>query len=147
MPPFCLLSSGNVAPVYYAAFSERAIRHTVVSQRHSCLYISGVIYLTSVGPTSLFRQARHQVGKLQEIGNPQHSPSLADDDLWIERNDVCPLSRHRADDLLLDPQKQARAVSRVPFTDTDKLSTGEWVERVSHSHKTRARVRRVCSSW
>jgi len=110
-------------------------------------YIGGVIQLTLCGPTLPFDEARHQIGKLQEIGKPDQRTTFADDDLWVGRDDVGPLPRHRADVILVDAQQQPHPVPVVPLAYADELPSAERVEGVGHPHKARARVRRACSSW
>jgi hypothetical protein len=45
------------------------------------LYTSGIIRFTILSPAPLVDEARHQVGKLQEIGNPDQPATPANDDL------------------------------------------------------------------
>lgn len=114
--------------------------------RHIWPYIRGIISFARLSPALLFDEARHQVGKLQEIGYPEHRAALADDDFWIGRNDVGPLARHRANVILVDAQQESRSIPIVALADADELPAGERVERVGYAHKARARVRRACSS-
>jgi hypothetical protein len=106
-----------------------------------------VISLTIAGPALLLDEARHQVGKLQEIGNPNKRATLADDGLWIGCDDVGPLPRHRANVILVDAQEEPRPVPVIPLADADELPSAKGMERVGHAHKARPRVRRTCSSW
>jgi hypothetical protein len=110
-------------------------------------YGCGIIVFTTTGPVLPLDEARHQLGELQEIGNAKHRAPLPDDDLWIGCDDVGPLRRHRAKVLLVEAQKEPPPVPVVPLTDADELPPAEWVKRVGHAHKARARVRRACSSW
>jgi hypothetical protein len=114
--------------------------------RRSLPYIGGVISFTLTASALLFDETRHQVGKLQQIGNPQPPPSLAEDDLWVRCHDIRPRLRHRADLILLDAQQEPLPVPVVPLTNADKLPSGERVERVHHAHKARAPIRRARSS-
>jgi hypothetical protein len=125
----------------YSAFTS-----TRFAERHSLPYSCGIVCLTPLRPRPLFDEARHQVGKLQEIGHPEQRATLADDDLWIGCDDVGPLPRHRANLILVNAQQQPRAVPVVALTNADELPSRERVERVRHAHKARARVRRACSS-
>ena len=97
-------------------------------------------------PPLLVDKSCHQIGEPHEISNPENCATLAEDDLWIGRNDVGPLPRHRAHAILVEAQQEPRPVAVVPLADADELPSAERVERVSHAHKARARVRRACSS-
>jgi hypothetical protein len=114
-----------------------------VSKRHSLPYGSGIIGFTLADPALLSDEVRYQVGKSQEIGNPDQRATLADDDLWIGWDDVGPLPRHRVNVILVDAQKQPRPVPVVPLADADELPSAERVERVGHAYKTRARARKA----
>lgn len=70
--------------------------------RHLWLYRCGIVPLTRLSPAFLLDETRHQVGKLQEIGHPEHPAALAHDDLGIGGDDVGPLLRHRADAILVN---------------------------------------------
>ncbi|AGP41272.1 hypothetical protein SCE1572_46350 [Sorangium cellulosum So0157-2] len=107
----------------------------------------GVIHFTRLSPALLLNEVRHQAGKLQEIGGPEQRATLADDDLWIGRDDIGPLPRHGADVLLVDAQQEPRPVPVVPLAHADELPSAERMERVRHAHKALARGRRACSSW
>jgi hypothetical protein len=106
----------------------------------------GIISFAWMRPALLFDEARHQTGKLQEIGHPEHRAALAEDDLWSGRHDVGPLPRHQANVILVDAQHESSPVPVVPLTQADELLPGERVERVGHAHKARSRERRACSS-
>jgi len=118
-----------------------------VAMRHIWPYIRGIIPFAQLSPALLFDEARYQVGKLQEIGHPEHRAALAEDDIWIGCDDVGPLPRHRANVILADAQQEPSPVPVAPLTDADELPSAERVERVGHAHKARACVRRACSSW
>jgi hypothetical protein len=119
---------------------------SLFSKRHIGLYICGVISFTRLSPALLLDEARHQASKLEEVGCPEQRAALAEDDLWIGRDDVGPLPRHRADVILVDTQQEPRPVPVVPLADADELLPGERVERVGHAHKTLTCVRRAYSS-
>jgi hypothetical protein len=104
----------------------------------------GVFSFTPSRAWSLLDQSLHQFGQLQKIGDPDDRPSVADDHLRIGRHFVRPLRRHRADGLLVDLQKESRAVAVVPLADADKLPVTERMEWVRHAHKTRHPSRRGC---
>jgi hypothetical protein len=118
----------------------------LVGERRSLPYSSGVICFTRPDPALLFDEARHQVGKLQEISYPEQRATLAEDDLWIGCDDIGPVPRHRADVILVHAKQEPRPVPVVTLADADKLPSAKRVERVDHAHKARARVRRACSS-
>jgi hypothetical protein len=71
-------------------------------RRHLWLYMRGIVLLTRLSPALLLDEARHQVGKLQEIGHPEHPAALAHDDIGIGCDGVGPLPRHRADVIVVD---------------------------------------------
>ncbi len=106
----------------------------------------GIVCLTPIGPSFPFDEARHQVGELQQIDDPEWRATLAKDDLRVGRDEVGPRPRHRADVLLVDPQQEPGTVPIVSLTDADKLPSVERVEGVHHADKARARVRKACSS-
>lgn len=114
--------------------------------RRSLPYMCGVFGFTTVRSATLLDQSGHQVGQLQEIGDPEQRAALAQDDLWIGRDDVGPLPWYRANVVLVDAQQEPRPVPVVPLTDTDELPSIERVEGVGHAHKARAHVRTACSS-
>lgn len=116
-------------------------------QRQKFPYARGIICLTLRRPAPLFDEARHQVGKLQEISNSEHRAPLANDDLGIGCDDVGPLPRHRADVLLIDTQQEPRPVPVVALADAEELLSAERVERVGYAHKARTCVRRARSSY
>jgi hypothetical protein len=126
---------------------SRIIALSSFTMRHIWPYIRGIILFAQLSPALLFDEARHQAGKLQEIGYPEHPAAPADDDLWIGCDDVGPLPRHRADVVVVDAQQEPRSVPIVPLADADELPSAEGVERVGYAHKARACVRRACSSW
>ena len=109
-------------------------------------YIRGIISFARMSPAFLLDEARHQAGKLQEIGHPEHRAALAEDDLQGGFHDVSPLLRHRANVILVDAQQESSPVPVVPLAEADELLAGERVERVGHAHKARVRERRACSS-
>jgi len=106
-----------------------------------------MILFTPLSPVLLLDEARDQVGELQEISNSEQRAPLADDGFWIGCDHVGPLTRHRADLIVIDAQEEPRPVPVVPFADADELPSAERVEGVGHAHKARARVRRACNSW
>ena len=108
-------------------------------------YIRGVFCFTGAGPTRLSDESRHQVGKLQKICDANERAALADDDLWVGRDVVRPLPRHRAHAFIVDAQQEPRAVPIVPLADADELSPAERVERVGHAYKTCRRGGRACN--
>ncbi|XXU63090.1 hypothetical protein WME78_21870 [Sorangium sp. So ce1097] len=54
----------------------------------------GVILFTRLSPALLFNEVQHQAGELQEIGYTEQRAALADDKLWIGRDNVGPLPRY-----------------------------------------------------
>lgn len=116
------------------------------TRRHIWPYTRGMILFAPLSPLLLFDEARHQAGKLQEIGHSEHPAAPAEDDLWIGCDDVGPLPRHRADAILVDAQQEPRPVPGVPLADADELPSAERVEWVGHAHKARICMRRGCSS-
>src|SRR5262245_49639586 len=70
--------------------------------RHIWPYICGIISFAQMSSVLLFDEARHQAGKLQQIGHPEHRPTFTEDDLGIGGDDVGPLPRHREDVILVD---------------------------------------------
>jgi hypothetical protein len=107
-------------------------------------YRCGVFYFTPGATPSLLHQSLHQLGELYKIRDSDQGTTVADCDLRIGPHFVRPLRRHRADGLLVDLQKQPRAVPVVPLADAEKLTSAERVERMRHAHKTRRRDRRAC---
>jgi hypothetical protein len=89
-------------------------------------------------------QPLHELGKLQQIRHSQQRPPAPDDHLGIGRDNVGPLPRHRANDVLVCAKQKPRSVPIVPFADAHELLPAERVERVGHAHKTRRRDRRAC---
>ncbi|XXY36390.1 hypothetical protein WMF04_37560 [Sorangium sp. So ce260] len=138
----------NVRNAYWSSLAalSRMFGSSLFGRRHSWLYMCGVIPFTRLSPALLLDEVRYQAGKLQEIGYPEQRAALADDDLWIGRDYVGPLPRHRADVLLVDAPQEPRPVPVVPLAHADELPSAERVERVRHAHKARARERRACSS-
>lgn len=105
----------------------------------------GIFCFTRAGPTLLSDESRDEVGKLQKICDANERTALADDDLWVGRDDVRPLPRHRAHAFTVDAQQEPRAVPVVPLADADELSPAERVKRVRHAYKTCRRVGRACN--
>ena len=105
----------------------------------------GIIYFT-LSNAPRFDQARDQIGQRQKIHHAKQRPALAHDRLQIGRDDVRPLSRHRAEAILVDTQQEPRPVAVVPLADADELPSAERVKWVGDAHKTLACVRSVCSS-
>ena len=85
-----------------------------------------------------------QGSKSQEICHPETRAALTYDDLWIGRDEVRPLPRHRTNALGFDAQQESRAVSVVTLADADELLSAERVERVCHAHKALRYVGRTC---
>ena len=106
----------------------------------------GVICLTASGAATLFDQAGHQVGELQQIGHAIQRAPPAKDKLGVSRHDVGPLRWHRADVVAVDTEQQPRPVAIVPLADAGELQSAERVKRVGDAHKARAWVRRASSS-
>lgn len=125
---------------------SRLLALSTSAGRHIWRYSRGIVPFTRLSPALLLDEARHQAGKLQEIGHAKHPAALAEDDLGIGRHGVGPLPRHGAHVLLIDAQQEPRPVPVVPLADADELPSAERVERVRHPHKTRRRVRSGCSS-
>jgi len=71
-------------------WSSRAIK------RRSFFYRCGIILLTLRSSAILVDEARHQLGELQEVGNPDQRAPPTNDDLRIGCDDLGPLPRHRA---------------------------------------------------
>jgi hypothetical protein len=70
--------------------------------RRNWTYSRGIFSFTPAGRTLLSDQSLHQVGKLQKICRAEERAALADHDLWIRRDDVRPLARHRANAISVD---------------------------------------------
>ena len=105
-----------------------------------------MIRLTLAGLALPFDQPRHQVGKRQQISNPEQPAPLAHDDLRIGCHDVGPLPRHCADLVPVDAQQEPHPIPGVPLAHADELLSAERVKRVCDAYKARARVRNACSS-
>ena len=130
----------------HVAFSLFATLLMRLVMRQIWPYIRGIISFARLSPALLLDEARHQAGKLQQIGHPEHRAALAEDDLQSGCHDVGPLLRHRANAILVDAQQESSPVPVVPLADADELLAGERVERVGHAHKARSCERRACSS-
>lgn len=82
--------------------------------------------------------------QLQQIPDAEQGTPLADDNLRIRRNKICPLSGNRADDVVIHLQQDSRSVPVVPLTDTDELSSSERMERMRYPNKLCPSNGRVC---
>jgi hypothetical protein len=89
-------------------------------------------------------ESLHEVGERQQVGEPHEGAPLAEDDLRVGRDGVCPARWHRANAVLLDAQQEPFAVAIVTLGEADELSSVERMERVGHAHKTRRCVGRAC---
>ncbi len=134
----------SVSRSKHVAFSILATLLRLV-MRQIWPYIRGIISFARMSSALLLDEARHQAGKLQKIGHPEHRAALAEDDLWSGCHDVGPLLRHRANVILVDAQQESSPVPVVPLADADKLLAGKRVERVGHAHKARTRERGASS--
>lgn len=112
--------------------------------RRSFLYDCGVFYLTCAVQTGLPNEARHQLGKLQKIGDSQECAAFADHDRRIRRHDVRPVPWHRAHSIGAHAEQEPRAVPIVPLTDAHELLSAQRVKRVRDANKTRRCVGRAC---
>jgi hypothetical protein len=92
-------------------------------------------------------ESRHEVGELQKICDADERSGLADDDIWVGRDDVRPLPRHRAHAFFVGAQQKPRAIAIVPLAYADELSPAERVKRVRHPHKTRRCTGRACNLY
>lgn len=113
-------------------------------KRRSFPYTSGGVVFTLISSALPSHQSLHELGKLQQIRQPQQRTTASDDDLGIGRDNVGPLPRHRANDIFVYAEQEPRAVPIVPFADAHELPPAERVERMRHAHKTRRRDRRAC---
>jgi len=118
--------------------------YTGARKRRSFADECGVVCFTLISRALLPHVSLHQLGKLQQIRDPQQCAPAADHDLRIRCDDVGPVLRHRADMVSVDAQQEPRAVPVVPLANADELSSAERMEGVRHAHKTRRRVRKPC---
>jgi hypothetical protein len=94
--------------------------------------------------TSLHRKVLHKKGEPHEVGNPKKRSRLPHDDFRIRSNGVGPLRRNRANRAVIDAQQEPLARPVIAFADTDKLPTGERMERVGYADKLRRSGGKVC---
>lgn len=69
---------------------------------------------------------------------------LADDDLRVRGNQICPLRRNGANGRIVDAQQKTSSVTVVPLAHASELLATEWMERVRDAHKTRRCDRSTC---
>jgi hypothetical protein len=86
----------------------------------------------------------HKRGEPHEVDNPKKRSRLPHDDFRIQSNGVGPLRRNRANRAAIDAQQEPLARPVIAFADTDKLPTGERMERVGYADKLRRSGGKVC---
>ena len=82
--------------------------------------------------------------ELHQVCDAEERTFLAEHNLRIKDNKVCPLPWNGANSLIVDLQQEPHAVSVVPLAHTDELLPAEWMERVRYPHKALRSDRRVC---
>jgi hypothetical protein len=111
--------------------------------RHVLLYTCGTFSFTLPRLARLPDESLHQVREFEKICEPDDRSPLAEDRLGIGRDDIGPVSRHRAHTIFVDTQQQPRAVAVVPLAYADELPSAKRVVRVRHAYKTRRCVGRA----
>jgi hypothetical protein len=79
----------------------------------------------------------YQPGEFQQIRHAEERTPLADDNLRIRRDEICPQRWNRADSHIIDAQQEPFARTVVPLAHARELLAAERMEWVRDAHKTR----------
>jgi hypothetical protein len=111
-----------------------------------CLHERRSLADTSLASTDAVSagKASHEAGKVDEVREAQEGTPLAQEDLQIGGDKVCPLRWYRADGRLIDLQQQPFAVAVVALADAGELPPAEGMERMGYAYKMLARGGNGC---
>ena len=85
----------------------------------------------------------HSCESCQILDTEERTP-IADNDLRIPGDGICPLRRNRAEGVIVNPQQEPPSVPVVSLSHADQLLAAEWMERMRYPDKMRPRDRTTC---
>ena len=75
--------------------------------------------------------------KFHEVCGTQKRTLLAKDNLWVRRNEVCPLPRDGTNGLIVNPQQEPRPGPVMSLAHADEPPPAQRMERMCYAHKAR----------